>query len=59
MTHALAVLENLSAKQQTIPLSAGQLRQLTQVLAEHGDGQAGKRASEALTQALAAAASGG
>ena len=38
-----------------VGLTATQLRQLTQVLAEFGDAQAAKRASEALTQALAAA----
>jgi alkylhydroperoxidase/carboxymuconolactone decarboxylase family protein YurZ len=38
-----------------VGLSAAQLRQLTQVLAERGDEQAAKRASAALTQALAAA----
>lgn len=36
-----------------VGLSAAQLRQLTQVLAERGDEQAAKRASAALTQALA------
>lgn len=41
-----------------VGLSAAQLRQLTQVLAERGDVGAGKRASEALTQALAAASGG-
>ncbi len=41
-----------------VGLTAAQLRQLTQVLAERGDAQAAKRASEALTQALAAAAGG-
>ena len=41
-----------------VGLSASQLRQLTQVLAERGDAGAGKRASEALTQALAAASGG-
>lgn len=38
-----------------VGLSAAQLRQLTQVLAERGDEQAAKRAGAALTQALAAA----
>jgi len=38
-----------------VGLTAAQLRQLTQVLAERGDAQAAKRASEARTQALAAA----
>jgi len=37
-----------------VGLSAAQLRQLTEVLAQHGDEQAAKRASTALTQALAA-----
>src|SRR5574338_35525 len=41
-----------------VGLTATQLRQLTQVLAERGDAQAAKRASEALTQALAAASGG-
>ena len=36
-------------------LTAAQMRQLTEVLAEHGDTQAAKRASVAFTQALAAA----
>ncbi|QEI06172.1 carboxymuconolactone decarboxylase [Pigmentiphaga aceris] len=36
-----------------VGLSAAQLRQLAQVLDEHGDAQAGARASLALTQALA------
>ncbi|MEJ8848184.1 carboxymuconolactone decarboxylase family protein [Variovorax rhizosphaerae] len=38
-----------------VGLSAAQLRQLTQVLADRGDEQAAKRANTALTQALAAA----
>ena len=38
-----------------VGLSAGQLRQLTQVLADRGDEQAAKRASAALAQALAPA----
>lgn len=38
-----------------VGLSAAQLRQLTQVLAERGDASAAQRASEALTQALAPA----
>ncbi|SDE80649.1 Uncharacterized conserved protein YurZ, alkylhydroperoxidase/carboxymuconolactone decarboxylase family [Variovorax sp. CF079] len=38
-----------------VGLSAAQLRQLTQVLAERGDEQAAKRANAALMQALAAA----
>ena len=37
-----------------VGLTAAQLRQLTQVLAERGDAQAARRATEALTQALAA-----
>ncbi len=41
-----------------VGLSAAQLRQLTQVLAERGDADAAKRANEALTQALAAASGG-
>lgn len=41
-----------------VGLTAAQLRQLTQVLAERGEAQAAKRASEALTQALAAASGG-
>ena len=41
-----------------VGLSAAQLRQLTQVLAERGDAGAAKRAGEALTQALAAASGG-
>lgn len=38
-----------------VGLSAAQLRQLTQVLAERGDASAAQRANEALTQALAPA----
>ncbi len=41
-----------------VGLSAAQLRQLTQVLADRGDAEAAQRASEALTQALAAASGG-
>jgi len=41
-----------------VGLSAAQLRQLTQVLAERGDAQAAQRASAALRQALAAASGG-
>jgi len=37
-----------------VGLTAAQLRQLTQLLAERGDAQAARRATEALTQALAA-----
>lgn len=41
-----------------VGLTAAQLRQLVQVLAERGDAQAAQRANEALTQALAAASGG-
>ncbi|HVI89393.1 MAG TPA: carboxymuconolactone decarboxylase family protein [Dongiaceae bacterium] len=41
-----------------VGLTAGQLRELTRVLAERGDKQAAARAHEALTQALAPAAGG-
>ncbi len=41
-----------------VGLTAAQLQQLAQVLAEHGDKQAAERAKAALTQALAAAAGG-
>ncbi len=41
-----------------VGLTAAQLRQLTQVLAERGDPASAKRANDALTQALAAAAGG-
>jgi len=41
-----------------VGLSAAQLRQVTQVMAERGDEQAAKRASAALTEALAAARGG-
>jgi len=41
-----------------VGLTAAQLRQLTQVLAERGDTQAAERADAALKQALAAAAGG-
>ena len=37
-----------------VGLTAAQLRQLTQLLAERGDAQAARRATDALTQALAA-----
>jgi hypothetical protein len=37
-----------------VGLTAAQLHQLTQVLAERGDAQAAQRASDALKQALAA-----
>ncbi|HEX6094415.1 MAG TPA: carboxymuconolactone decarboxylase family protein [Dongiaceae bacterium] len=49
-------LRSHMAASMRVGLTATQLRQLTQVLAERGDAQAAKRASEALTQALAAAA---
>ncbi len=48
-------LRSHMAASMRVGLTAAQLRQLTQVLAERGDAQAAKRASEALTQALAAA----
>lgn len=41
-----------------VGLTAAQLRQLAEVLAERGDAQAAQRAREALTQALAAASGG-
>lgn len=41
-----------------VGLSAAQLRQLTQLLANHGDAGAARRASDALTRALAAASGG-
>lgn len=41
-----------------VGLSAAQLRQLTQLLAERGDPDAASRANEALTQALTAASKG-
>lgn len=41
-----------------VGLTAAQLRQLAQVLAERGDAAAAQRANEALTQALAAASGG-
>lgn len=41
-----------------VGLTAAQLRQVARSLAEHGDSAAGKRADEALTQALAAASKG-
>ena len=46
-------LRSHMAASMRVGLTAGQLRQLTQVLAERGDAQAAKRANEALTQALA------
>jgi len=42
-----------------VGLGAAQLRQLTQLLAAQGHAEAARRADDALTQALAAAASGG
>ena len=53
-----AQLRSHMAASMRVGLSAAQLRQLSQVLAEHGDAQAGARASEALTRALAAASGG-
>lgn len=47
-------LRSHMAASMRVGLTAGQLRQLIQVLAEHGDADAAKRANEALTQALAA-----
>jgi len=41
-----------------VGLTSAQLRQLTQVLAEHGDAQAAERAEKALDQAIAAASGG-
>jgi 4-carboxymuconolactone decarboxylase len=41
-----------------VGLTAGQLRQLVQLLAERGDADAAKRAGDALAQALAAASGG-
>lgn len=41
-----------------VGLSAAQLRQVSQLLAEYGDGQAAQRASAALTQAISAASGG-
>ncbi|MGE8613309.1 MAG: carboxymuconolactone decarboxylase family protein [Achromobacter veterisilvae] len=51
-------LRSHMAASMRVGLTAAQLRQLTQVLAERGEAQAAKRASEALTQALAAASGG-
>jgi 4-carboxymuconolactone decarboxylase len=48
-----AQLRSHMAAGMRVGLTAPQLRQLIQVLAEHGDPQASKRASEALAQALA------
>jgi hypothetical protein len=41
-----------------VGLSAAQLRQLAEVLAERGDADAARRAREALTKALAATSGG-
>jgi 4-carboxymuconolactone decarboxylase len=51
---AEAQLRSHMAASMRVGLTAAQLRQLTQVLAERGDADAAKRASTALTQALAA-----
>lgn len=48
-----AQLRSHMAASMRVGLSAAQLRQLTQLLAKHGDAQAAARASEALAQALA------
>lgn len=53
-----AQLRSHMAASMRVGLTPAQLRQLAQVLAERGDAQAGARASEALKQALAAAAGG-
>ena len=50
-----AQLRSHMAASLRVGLSAGQLRQLAQVLAQGADAQAGARAGEALKQALAAA----
>ncbi|GHH50710.1 carboxymuconolactone decarboxylase family protein [[Pseudomonas] boreopolis] len=50
-----AQLRSHMAASMRVGLTAAQLRQLIQVLAEHGDKQAAERADAALTQALAAA----
>ncbi|WP_141620329.1 carboxymuconolactone decarboxylase family protein [Myxococcus sp. AB036A] len=47
-------LRSHMAASMRVGLTAGQLRQLAEVLAARGDADAAKRASEALTQALAA-----
>jgi len=47
-------LRSHMAASMRVGLTAAQLRQLTQLLAERGDADAAKRANEALTQALAA-----
>ena len=49
-----AQLRSHMAASMRVGLTAAQLHQLTQVLAERGDAQAAQRASEALKQALAA-----
>jgi 4-carboxymuconolactone decarboxylase len=51
---AEAQLRSHMAASMRVGLTAAQLRQLTQVLAERGDADAARRASTALTQALAA-----
>ncbi|KAF1684956.1 carboxymuconolactone decarboxylase [Pseudoxanthomonas broegbernensis] len=51
-------LRSHMAASMRVGLTAAQLRQLTQVLSERGDAQAAERASEALTQALAAVPGG-
>jgi len=48
-----AQLRSHMAASMRVGLTASQLRQLVQALAERGDAQAAKRADEALTQALA------
>lgn len=50
-----AQLRSHMAASMRVGLTAAQLRQLTQILAERGDEQAAERASAALTQALATA----
>ena len=53
-----AQLRSHMAASMRVGLTAAQLRQLIQVLAERGDAQAAKRADTALTQALAATTPG-
>ncbi|MCK9489786.1 MAG: carboxymuconolactone decarboxylase family protein [Xanthomonadales bacterium] len=53
-----AQLRSHMAASMRVRLTAAQLRQLIQVLAEHGDKQAAERADAALAQALAAASEG-
>ncbi|MNZ66444.1 Carboxymuconolactone decarboxylase family protein [compost metagenome] len=48
-----AQLRSHMAASMRVGLTVSQLRQLTQLLAKHGDAQASARASEALAQALA------